>query len=199
MVTRLAILGATGSIGVQALDVVRSNRDRLRVTALASARNASALEALATETGAVTTVLQERDGDDALCDLATRDDVDLVLVATPGIAGLAPTLAALRAGKRVALANKEVLVTGGHLVAPLAGGAGDRLRPVDSEHCALWQCLAGVRAADVARVTLTASGGPFRDTPREEMAGVTPERALRLEGEHVGRALPDRQHLRVAQ
>src|ERR1700704_2092250 len=140
--TRLAILGATGAIWRQALDVVRSHPDRLRVTALAAASNAPELEALATETGAAT-VLRERDGDDALCDLATRADVDLVLVATPGIAGLAPTLAALRAGKRVALANKEVLVTGGHLVAPLAGGAGDRLRPVDSEHCALWQCLGG--------------------------------------------------------
>ena len=179
MVTRLAILGATGSIGVQALDVVRSNRDRLRVTALASARNASALEALATETGAVTTVLQERDGDDALCDLATRDDVDLVLVATPGIAGLAPTLAALRAGKRVALANKEVLVTGGHLVAPLAGGAGDRLRPVDSEHCALWQCLVGERIENVSRVAVTASGGPFRERELGELATVTPDEALR--------------------
>jgi len=179
VVTRLAILGATGSIGVQALDVVRSNRDRLRVTALASARNASALEALATETGAVTTVLQERDGDDALCDLATRDDVDLVLVATPGIAGLAPTLAALRAGKRVALANKEVLVTGGHLVAPLAGGAGERLRPVDSEHCALWQCLIGERIENVSRVAVTASGGPFRERELGELATVTPDEALR--------------------
>jgi hypothetical protein len=111
VVTRLAILGVTGSIGRQALDVVGSHPDRLRVTAIASARNASELETIATQTGASATVLQERDGDDALCDLATRADVDLVLVATPGIAGLAPTLAALRAGKRVALANKEVLVT----------------------------------------------------------------------------------------
>src|SRR5207247_1487371 len=126
VVVRPALLGATGAIRVPALVVLRRHRDRLRVTALAAARNASALEALAAETGAVTTVLQERDGDDALCDLATRDDVDLVLVATPGIAGLAPTVAALRAGKRVALANKEVLVTGGHLVAPLAGGPGAR-------------------------------------------------------------------------
>ena len=178
MVTRLAILGATGSIGRQGLDVVRSHRDRLRVTALASAHSAPELEALATETGAAT-VLQERDGDDALCDLVTRADVDLVLVATPGIAGLAPTLAALRAGKRVALANKEVLVTGGHLVAALAGGAGDRLRPVDSEHCALWQCLVGERMENVARVAVTASGGPFRERPLGELASVTPDEALR--------------------
>ncbi len=175
----MAILGATGSIGRQALDVVAAHPDRLRVTALASARNARALDALAKETGAKTAVLQERDGDDALCDLVTRDDVDLVLVATPGIAGLAPTIAALEAGKRVALANKEVLVTGGHLVRPLAGGAGERLRPVDSEHCALWQCLVGERIEDVSRVALTASGGPFRERPLGELEGVTADEALR--------------------
>ena len=179
MVTRLAILGATGSIGRQALDVVRSHGDRLRITALASARNAAELDALAKETGASTTVLQERDGDDALCDLATRADVDLVLVATPGIAGLAPTLAALRAGKRVALANKEVLITGGHLVAPLAGGAGELLRPVDSEHCALWQCLVGEKMEHVSRVAVTASGGPFRERPLLELGAVTADEALR--------------------
>ncbi len=153
-VTRLAILGVTGSIGRQALEVVAAHPDRLRVTR------------------------SGRRGDDLVA-LATADDVDLVLVATPGIAGLAPTIAALEAGKRVALANKEVLVVAGHLVRELAGGAGDSLRPVDSEHSALWQCLAGVRPEDVARVTLTASGGPFRDTPLGELARVTPERALR--------------------
>ena len=171
VVTRLAILGATGSIGRQALDVVRSQPDRLRVTALASARNASELELIARETGAGATVLQERDGDDALCDIATRADVDLVLVATPGIAGLAPTLAALRAGKRVALANKEVLVTGGHLVAPLAGGAGDRLRPVDSEHCGLWQCLLGERMASVSRVARHRVGRPVPRAPARGARG----------------------------
>lgn len=179
MTTRLAILGATGSIGRQALDVVAAHRDRLRVTGLASARNERALADLARETGATATALGSRDGDAALVDLATRDDVDLVLVATPGIAGLAPTIAALEAGKRVALANKEVLVTGGHLVAPLAGGAGDQLRPVDSEHCALWQCLAGVRREDVRRVVLTASGGPFRERSLAELGRVTAEEALR--------------------
>ena len=179
MVTRLAILGATGSIGRQALDVVAAHPDRLRVTALASARNASALAALAKETGATAVVVQQRDGDGALADLATRDDVDLVLMATPGVAGLAPTVAALNAGKRVALANKEVLVAGGHLVRPLAGGAGERLRPVDSEHCGLWQCLIGERLEDVSRVVLTASGGPFRERPIGELGAVTAEEALR--------------------
>ncbi|HEY6958143.1 MAG TPA: 1-deoxy-D-xylulose-5-phosphate reductoisomerase [Candidatus Limnocylindria bacterium] len=177
--TRLAILGGTGSIGRQALDVVAAHPDKLAVTAIAGARNERALSEIARQTGAVATALWSRDGDDALVALATRRDVDLVLVATPGIAGLAPTIAALEAGKRVALANKEVLVTGGHLVAPLAGGAGDLLRPVDSEHCALWQCLAGVRREDVKRVLLTASGGPFRERPLDELARVTADEALR--------------------
>src|SRR5512146_431455 len=177
--TRLAILGATGSIGRQALDVVAAHPDRLTVTAIAGARNERALADIARQTGARATALWSRDGDDALVELATRPDVDLVLVATPGIAGLAPTLAALGAGKRVALANKEVLVTGGHLVAPLAGGAGELLRPVDSEHCALWQCLAGVQRDDVKRVILTASGGPFRERPLGDLGGVTADEALR--------------------
>ncbi len=151
--TRVAILGVTGSIGRQALEVVAAHPDRLRVT----------------RTG--------HRGDDLVA-LATADDVDLVLVATPGLAGLEPTIAALEAGKRVALANKEVLVAAGHLVRGLSGGAGDRLRPVDSEHCALWQCLAGVSPADIARVILTASGGPFRDARPSDLVSVTPEAAL---------------------
>ena len=177
--TRIAILGATGSIGRQALDVVAAHRDRLQIVALAAGRDEDTLGHLARETGATATAVHARDGDDALCDMATRPDVDLVLVATPGIAGLKPTIAALEAGKRVALANKEVLVTGGHLVAPLAGGAGDKLRPVDSEHCALWQCLAGERIADVKRVFLTASGGPFREQDIASLAGVTAADALK--------------------
>jgi 1-deoxy-D-xylulose-5-phosphate reductoisomerase len=176
---RLAILGATGSIGRQALEVVAAHPDRLRVTALACANDEQTLARLALQTGAAATALQSRDGDAALVELATRPDVDLVLVATPGIAGLAPTIAALEAGKRVALANKEVLVTGGHLVAPLAGGAGERLRPVDSEHCALWQCLVGTPPSEVRRVVLTASGGPFRERPIAQLASVTAEEALR--------------------
>jgi 1-deoxy-D-xylulose-5-phosphate reductoisomerase len=176
---RLAILGATGSIGRQALEVVAAHPDRLRVTALASAHDERALAQLARETGATATALQSRDGDGSLVELATRPDVDIVLVATPGIAGLAPTIAALEAGKRIALANKEVLVTGGHLVAPLAGGAGERLRPVDSEHCALWQCLVGTPRSEVRRVVLTASGGPFRERPLALLASVSAEEALR--------------------
>ncbi len=177
--TRLAILGATGSVGRQALDVVAAHPARLRVVALAASTNATELRALAARHGVRRTCVRSRDGEAALLEVASASDVDLVLVATPGIAGLAPTLAALEAGKSVALANKEVLVIGGHLVRALVGGAGERLRPVDSEHSALWQCLAGERIADVTRVVLTASGGPFRDRTLAELATVTPDEALR--------------------
>jgi len=172
---RLAILGATGSIGRQALEVVAAHPDRLRVTALAARTRGDELRRIAGELGVSHVVT----GDADLVPLATADDVDLVLIATPGIAGLRPTLAALAAGKDVALANKEVLVVGGHLVRAACGGAGRRLRPVDSEHCALWQCLAGVRPEEVRRVALTASGGPFRERPLAELAAVTAAEALR--------------------
>ena len=151
--TRIAILGATGSIGQQALEVVAAHPDLLRVTALAARTRGEALNKIAAGLG----VTRVATGDDDLVALATADDVDLVLVATPGIAGLRPTLAALAAGKDVALANKEVLVVGGHLVRAAVGGAGRRLRPVDSEHCALWQCLNGV-APERERRILTGCG-----------------------------------------
>ena len=180
MTIRLAVLGATGSIGRQALEVARAHPERLRVVALSADGNATALAELAAEHGVPAARLATRaDGPAALEELATAADVDLVLVATPGGAGLRPTLAALEAGRSVALANKEVLVVAGHLVRALVGGAGERLRPVDSEHAALWQCLAGTAPRDVARVLLTASGGPFRDLAPEELAGVTPAQALR--------------------
>ncbi|HET8567948.1 MAG TPA: 1-deoxy-D-xylulose-5-phosphate reductoisomerase [Candidatus Limnocylindria bacterium] len=151
---RVAILGAGGSIGRQALDVVAAHPDRLAVTR------------------------EARRGDDLVA-VATAADVDVVLVATPGVAALRATVAALRAGKRVALANKEVLVAAGHLIAELVPGAGDRLRPVDSEHNGLWQCLAGERMDQVARVAITASGGAFRGRSYASLDGVTPDEALR--------------------
>ena len=178
MLTRLAILGATGSIGRQALDVVAANPELLRVSVVASRRNADDLEPIARRFGA-RQVVSGRDGVAALVEAATAADVDLVLVATSGIDGIEPTLAALEAGKSVALANKETLVAAGHLVRRLVPGAGERLRPVDGEHCALWQCLLGTRREEVRRVLITASGGPFRMLPLEELARVTPETALR--------------------
>jgi 1-deoxy-D-xylulose-5-phosphate reductoisomerase len=171
---RLAILGATGSIGRQALEVVRAHPNRLEVVALAANRNRDALGELAVEFPRARTAL----GPNALAALATDPDADLILIATPGVAALRATIAALRDGKCVALANKEVLVAAGHLVRALSGGAGDRLRPVDSEHNALWQCLAGEELAAVARVAITASGGALRDVPLEALPGVTPVHAL---------------------
>src|SRR2546422_10749360 len=152
---RLAVLGATGSIGRQALDVVRAHPDRLRVVALGANRNVDELRDLAMEFPTARTAL----GPSALLALATDADADLVLVATPGVAALRATIAALEDGERVALANKEVLVAAGHLIRRLAGGAGERLRPVDSEHNGLWQCLAGEPLEDVRPLALTAARG----------------------------------------
>ncbi len=179
MQTRLTVLGATGSIGRQALEVVAAHPGRLRVVGLSSGSNGDACAALARGHKA-RVVVRERDGEDAVLDLARARDVDLVVVAIPGIAALRPTLAALEAGKAVAIAAKEVLVVGGHLVRRhVPDGAGERLRPIDSEHCALWQCLRGEDRATVESVTLTASGGPFRDAPLGELSEVTVAMALR--------------------
>lgn len=201
--TRVAILGSTGSIGRQAIDVLDGLTDHFVVVALAAASDHQSLVEqaarlrpqavhLADDRAAAAlgmdlpaaTVLER--GPDSLERLATRDDVDLVLVATSGVVSLRPVIAALRAGKVVATANKETLVSGGHLVMPLArsmasrrgGSALDWLRPIDSEHSAIWQCLAGERSADVARLILTASGGPFRDWPAERLESATPSDAL---------------------
>src|SRR5690606_2488851 len=118
-------------------------------------------------------------GREALLEAATHPEVDIVLNALVGAAGLEPTLAALRSGKRVALANKESLVCAGPLVLQAAREGGGELIPVDSEHSAILQCLQGAREAEVERLTLTASGGPFRSLPRERLAQVRPEDALR--------------------
>jgi 1-deoxy-D-xylulose-5-phosphate reductoisomerase len=189
---RLAILGSTGSVGQQALDVVRALPDAFEVVALAAGGNAGLLHAQAREfsPGA----LFARPGRDAdalrgetsaawqpLDVMATRDDVDIVLVATSGLAALPATIAALRAGKRVAIANKETLVVGGPAVrAALNAGraVGAELRPVDSEHSAIWQCLWGEAPEAVERLTLTASGGAFRDYDPAALDAVTAAQAL---------------------
>ena len=155
---RLAILGATGSIGQQALDVVDRFPDRFQVFGLVAGRRDCGREApYRIQAG-------DRDFDARVEELVTHPDVDLVLVAIPGAASLRPTLAALKAGKKVALASKEVLVMAGELV---MGAAPEReaIRPVDSEHSALWQCLWGESPGSVARLVLTASGGPFWSRP----------------------------------
>ena len=189
---RLAILGSTGSVGQQALDVVRALPDDFEVVALAAGGNVGLLQAQAREFSPA--ALFARPGHDAdalraegsadwqpLEAMATRDDIDLVLVATSGLAALPATIAALRAGKRVALANKETLVVGGPAVrAALDVGRalGAELRPVDSEHSAIWQCLWGEAPESVERLTLTASGGAFRDYDLTALDAVTAAQAL---------------------
>jgi 1-deoxy-D-xylulose-5-phosphate reductoisomerase len=186
----LAILGSTGSVGEQALDVVRSLPGRFRVVALAAGGNAGRLRTQVAEfrpaavwarPGLEADMLASEVGREAwqtMDQMTARPDVDVVLVATSGRAGLGPTLAALEAGKAVALANKEALVVGGRAVREALTRGGE-LRPVDSEHSAIWQCLWGEAPEAVARLTLTASGGAFRDHDLEALDRVTPEEALR--------------------
>lgn len=189
---RLAILGSTGSVGQQALDVVRALPDAFEVVALAAGGNAGLLHAQAREfSPAALFARPGRDSDSLRAEtsaawqpldvMATRDDVDVVLVATSGLASLPATIAALRAGKRVAIANKETLVVGGPAVrAALDAGRalGAELRPVDSEHSAIWQCLWGEAPESVERLTLTASGGAFRDYDPTALDAVTAAQAL---------------------
>jgi 1-deoxy-D-xylulose-5-phosphate reductoisomerase len=179
------VLGSTGSIGRQALEVLAAHPDRFEIIALAAGHDAAGLAEQAARLRPKASRLSAESGDESLVELATRQDVDLVLVATGGIVSLRPVLAALGAGKVVATANKETLVAGGHLVMPLArqlaGPDGDPLawlRPIDSEHSAIWQCLAGERMASVRRLILTASGGPFREWTADRLAAATPGDAL---------------------
>jgi 1-deoxy-D-xylulose-5-phosphate reductoisomerase len=189
---RVAVLGSTGSIGAQALDVLAANAQAFEVVALAAGTNRVLLAEQAERFGVRVTAVGA--GGAGLAELATRDDVDLVVVATGGIVSLRPVLAALAAGKVVATANKETLVAGGHLVMPLARaraaerGAMDPgdpfasplawLRPIDSEHSAIWQCLVGESSRRIASLVLTASGGPFLDGPAD-LSAITPQQALR--------------------
>jgi 1-deoxy-D-xylulose-5-phosphate reductoisomerase len=204
----VAVLGSTGSIGRQAVDVLAAHPSAFRVVALAARRDGARLAEQAALLRPAAVALAEGSaagldlpagttieaGADALERLATREDVDLVVVGTGGIVSLRSVLAALAAGKIVATANKETLVAGGHLVMPLARGLAARtfeadpsspqaaplawLRPIDSEHSAIWQCLVGEGSEAIEALLLTASGGPFLDEPAD-LAGVTPEMALR--------------------
>ncbi|WP_322796178.1 1-deoxy-D-xylulose-5-phosphate reductoisomerase [Tepidiforma sp.] len=200
-VRSVAILGSTGSIGRQALDVIARAPDRFSVAALAGGSNTDLLAAQVAgfrpryAASAATDPDLASAMETARClalppeEIAVQPDVDIVLVATAGAAGLLPTLAALRAGKPVAIANKEVLVMAGHLVREAAEVGGGELRPVDSEHSAIWQCLWGEEGHAIRRILLTASGGAFRDLTREQLASVTPEQALRHPTWNMGRKI----------
>ncbi|HEX9713690.1 MAG TPA: 1-deoxy-D-xylulose-5-phosphate reductoisomerase [Actinomycetota bacterium] len=183
---RIAILGSTGSIGTQALDVVRKHPDRFRVVGLVAGSNAELLAQQRDEFAPSFAALVSQQPD-ALDEAAVLDEADVVLNAVVGSRGLSPTIAALDADKIVALANKESLIAGGELVTSRARPG--RLLPVDSEHSALYQCLAGNRLEDVRRVIITASGGPFRGRTREQLAAVTLDEALRHPTWNMGRKI----------
>ena len=194
----VAVLGSTGSIGTTALRVLDRQRQRFQVKALTANSNGALLKEQVRQfqPSFVGMVESNADGDDAwesgteaLVAAATRDDVDIVLNAIVGAAGLDATLAALQKGKRVALANKETLVIAGDLVRDAcASGAGEVI-PVDSEHSAILQCITGHPASQVRRVVLTASGGPFRDWSPERLATATVEDALRHPTWRMGRKI----------
>ncbi|HJQ19527.1 MAG TPA: 1-deoxy-D-xylulose-5-phosphate reductoisomerase [Gemmatimonadaceae bacterium] len=185
----VAILGSTGSIGTTALRVLSRHTDRFRVSALTAFSNSDLLREQAAAFHTPFAELVSNGGRDCLVHAATRDDVDIVLNAVVGAAGLDATLAALEAGKRVALANKETLVMAGHLVRRAMERGGGEIVPVDSEHSAILQCIAGRRREDVRRVVLTASGGPFRDWPREKLDSATAEEALKHPTWRMGRKI----------
>ncbi len=206
--TGVAILGSTGSVGTTALTVLDRQRERFRVVAITGNSNAALLREQANQfqpafVGCVApdpcipaSSAADRaasnswaNGTDCLVDAATRDDVDIVINAVVGAAGLDATLAALEAGKRVALANKETLVMAGQLAAEAAARGGGEIVPVDSEHSAILQCIAGRPAQEVRRVILTASGGPFRDWPTERIHRATVADALQHPTWRMGRKI----------
>ena len=194
----LVVLGSTGSIGRQTLDVVRSLPKHFNVIGLAAGGNVTLLEEQAREFRP-RLIYCDRDSEYVrgrvsarwadMEEMAAHPDTDVVVTATLGITGLSPTLAALRAGQTVALANKEVLVMAGQLLTAEAKRHSAQLRPIDSEHSAIWQCLWGEHPDSVERIVLTASGGPFRDTPPEELHRVTAEQALRHPNWQMGQKI----------
>jgi len=183
-VKKLAVLGSTGSIGQQTLDIVRKFPDKFEVVGIACGKNTDTFlsqlkefrprYAFSTDGIPLPGQIQQT----SIEEIASHPDVDTVVVATTGKAGLRPTIAALKGGKTVAIANKEILVMAGELLVTLAGRHNATILPIDSEHCAIWQCLRG-EAAPVSRILLTASGGPFFNRPADRLAKVTASNALK--------------------
>ncbi len=203
---RVVILGSTGSIGESALKVARDLPDRMEIVGLAAGRSAQALLAQAAEFKPKAVALYDtteldsirgqlpagtacHGGPEGLIELATLAEADLVLVSIVGTAGLAPALAAIKAGKELAVASKEILVMAGEEVTREAAKHKIPILPVDSEHNAIFQCLVGESSRHVRRLILTASGGPFRKTPAADLARVTPEQALKHPTWNMGRKI----------
>jgi len=203
---KIAILGSTGSIGTQTLEVARANKD-LKITALAAASNVKLLEkqirefhpslaAVWTEEKAkeLKTMVADLDvrivaGMEGLLEIARHPEAELLVTAVVGMIGIRPTIAAMKAGKNIALANKETLVTAGHIIMPLAEECGVKILPVDSEHSAIFQCLNGENRRQLHKIWLTASGGPFRGRKKEELKNVQVEDALRHPNWYMGRKI----------
>ena len=193
----IAILGSTGSIGRQALDVIRQHRDLFEVELLTANNSSDLLISQAIEFNANTVVICNEDkyqevadalnphyiktfaGMQSVCDLVSSDTIDIVLTSMVGFSGLESTIAAVKAGKTIALANKETLVAAGETVMNLAKEHRARILPVDSEHSAIFQCLMGSAGADIEKIHLTASGGPFRTWAKEDIARATRQEALK--------------------
>ncbi len=206
MMKKIAILGSTGSIGTQTLEVVRRNPD-LTVTALAAGSNVDHLEtqirefhpslaAVWTEEKAKELKRRTRDlpvkivtGMEGLLEVAQQLESEILVTAIVGMIGIRPTIAGMKAGKDIALANKETLVTAGHIIMPLAKEYGVRILPVDSEHSAIFQCLNGEDRGQLHKILLTASGGPFRGKKKEELREVRPEDALKHPNWSMGRKI----------
>ena len=201
---RIAILGSTGSIGTQTLEVVENNQD-IQVTALAAGSNIRLLEeqirkfhpALACvwdekkelRTNIADLSVKVVSGMDGLLEVAVQPEAEILVTAIVGMIGIRPTIAAMKAGKNIALANKETLVTAGHIIMPLAKEVGVKILPVDSEHSAIFQSLNGEDKRTIDKILLTASGGPFRGWTKEQLAGVRPEDALKHPNWTMGRKI----------
>ena len=193
---RIAILGSTGSIGTQALDVIRQHKDKFEARILTAGSNAQLLieQAIEFQPDAVVIANESKyqevcdalaaypikvyTGADALCQVVQSNEVDIVLTAMVGFAGLRPTVAAIKAGKTLALANKETLVVAGEIIQKLCHEYHVPILPVDSEHAAIFQCINGEQMNPISRILLTASGGPFKNFTAEQLTEVTPEQAL---------------------
>ena len=203
---KITVLGSTGSIGIQTLDVVRRTKE-LKVVSLAACRNIDLLEeqirefhpecacvydegkALELKKRLAGQKVEVLAGMEGMVQCASLDASDMVVTAVVGMIGIRPVIEAIRAGKDIAFANKETLVTAGHLIMPLVQEKGVKLLPVDSEHAAIFQCLNGENAKELAHIILTASGGPFRGKKREELAQVTVEDALKHPNWSMGKKI----------
>jgi 1-deoxy-D-xylulose-5-phosphate reductoisomerase len=191
-IKKLAVLGSTGSIGQQALDIIKGFPDKFRIVGLAGGKNTPLLAKQINQFepklaySPLTFRLPNKTKFSSMEEIATHPDVDIVIVATSGKTGLAPTLAAIRSGKKIALANKEILVMAGDIIMAAAKHHQAQILPIDSEHSAIWQCLRGEQA-EVARLILTASGGPFYHYSPKQLAKVTMKEALQHPTWKMGR------------